>query len=83
MMDQIDRAYEIMRLLGVKRRDPIILKAMEALCPVCDKYGPRDGKPCVSLQMAIDNGYDDYEPPEWCKDPETVMKREIEKAAQS
>ena len=82
-MDNISIANKIMRLLGFKRRYPAILNAMFLLCPECDRYGPPDGKPCASLQMAIDNGFDDYEPPEWCKDPETMMKRSIKKAAQS
>ena len=43
-------------------------------CAECDKYGPDDGNPCMSLRLARDMGYT-VTTPEWCKDPGELRRR--------
>ena len=66
-MDNFDRAKRIIKLMGIEKDNPGILRGLKDACADCEHYGPRNGKPCMSLRMALDMGVE-YTPPEWCKD---------------
>ena len=67
-------ARKILSILGggKKKKDSALcagaLMGLTEACADCDKYGPKDGNPCMSLQMAREFGVE-YDPPPWCKDP--------------
>lgn len=56
-----------MRLMGTDKNSPGLLMGLMDACADCDRWGPKDGKPCMSLRLALDMGVE-YTPPEWCKD---------------
>ena len=64
-MDNYETANKIIKMLGTDKTG--ILNGLMAACADCDRLGPRDGKPCMALRMALDNGVE-YTPPKWCKD---------------
>lgn len=66
-MDNFDRAKQIISVLGIEKDNPGILKGLTEACADCKHYGPPEGKPCMSLRLAIDMGVE-YTPPEWCRD---------------
>lgn len=66
-MDNFETAKKIMGILGLQGNDPAVIKGLMDACANCDKYGPPEGKPCMSLRLALDMGCE-YTPPEWCKD---------------
>lgn len=57
-------AKSILTLLGVKGNGE---ESTAMPCAECDKYGPVDGKPCMSLRLAREMGYT-VTTPKWCKD---------------
>lgn len=64
-------ARQILSILGGKEDKAICsgaLKGLTQACADCDRMGPRDGNPCMCLQMARELGVE-YDPPPWCKDP--------------
>ena len=66
-MDNIETVKKIMELLGIEKNNPGILRGLKEACAECETWGPKDGKPCASLRLALDMGCE-YTPPEWCKD---------------
>ena len=66
-MDGFNTAKKIMGILGVEPDNPGILRGLMEACADCKRYGPQEGKPCMSLRLALDMGVK-YTPPEWCRD---------------
>ena len=66
-MDGFEMAKTIIGLLGIEPGNPGILKGLMEACADCERWGPPEGKPCMSLRLALDMGVD-YTPPQWCKD---------------
>lgn len=69
-MDNYETAKWILKTLGVKGEGK---ECPGMPCDECDKLGPKDGKPCMSLKLAKDMGYV-VTVPKWCKDPEELQK---------
>lgn len=63
--ENIETAKRIISLLGVDRT--AMTKGLADACDDCEHYGPPDGKPCMSLRLALDMGIE-YTPPDWCRD---------------
>ena len=66
-MNNFETAKRILKLLGVEKDNPGIIKGLTEACNDCERYGPQNGRPCMSLRLALDMGIE-YTPPEWCKD---------------
>ena len=69
-MDNYDTANKIINMLGTDKTG--LLDGLMAACSDCERYGPREGKPCMSLRLVIDNGIE-YTPPKWCKDKQEYV----------
>ena len=73
-MDNFETAKKIINMLGIEKNDPGILRGLMDACADCEKYGPSEGKPCMSLRLALDMGVE-YTPPDWCRDKNVMANR--------
>ena len=68
-MDNFETAKGIIKLMGIDKSG--VLRGLIDACNDCERYGPREGKPCMSLRLALDMGVE-YKPPEWCRDKNSM-----------
>ena len=62
-----ETAKKIIKTLVIEPNNPGILEGLKMACADCEHYGPKEGRPCMSLKLAREMGCE-YTPPEWCKE---------------